>query len=184
MDYCQSLLSFTLRRWVQTWLNYQIIYISKYHLTKFVDRNGATFGRKWMRWSCGAKATPKKVEAGNIPRKLWCQKPFYILVKFYTCWNNESLCSLIDKCFWIFSWHKFWCTSWYEFWHTIKHTVSHDYLMLIYFRSRGRSGFGAAIPVMIMYKKVSLCNFFFCKSLLCVKDFVFKSLLCVKFLCV
>ena len=34
-----------------------------------------------------------------------------------------------------------------------------------------RSGFGAAIPVVIMYKKVSLC-FFFCKSLLCVKDFV------------
>jgi hypothetical protein len=88
MDYCQSLLSFTLRRWVQTWLNYQIIYISKYHLTKFVDRNGATFGRKWMRWSCGATATPKKVEAGNIPRKLWCQKPFYILVNFYTCWKQ------------------------------------------------------------------------------------------------
>ena len=43
------------------------------------------------------------------------------------------------------------------------------------------SGFGAAIRVVIMYKKVSLCSvFFFCKSLLCVKDFVCKSLLCVK----
>ena len=43
-----------------------------------------------------------------------------------------------------------------------------------------RSGFGAAVPVVIMYKNASLCKNFFCKSLLCVKDFVCKSLLCVK----
>ena len=49
-----------------------------------------------------------------------------------------------------------------------------------------RSSFGAAIPVVIMYKKASLCNFFFCKSLLCVnaspcvKASLCKSLLCVK----
>jgi len=42
-----------------------------------------------------------------------------------------------------------------------------------------RSGFGAAIPAVSMYKKASLCNFFFCKSVLCVKDCV-----CVKACCV
>ena len=44
------------------------------------------------------------------------------------------------------------------------------------------SGFGAAIPSVTMYKKASLCKTFFCKSLLCVKDFVCvcKSLLFVK----
>ena len=44
-----------------------------------------------------------------------------------------------------------------------------------FFALAPRSGFGAAIPVVIMYKKASLCKNFFCKSLLCVKASVHKS---------
>ena len=59
-----------------------------------------------------------------------------------------------------------------------------------------RSSFGAAIPVLIMYKKASLCKNISCKSLLCVKASlsvkaslcksfcVCKRLPCVKALCV
>ena len=50
----------------------------------------------------------------------------------------------------------------------------------LFFALASRSGFGAAIPVVVMYKKASLYNCFFCQSLLCAKDFVRKSLLCVK----
>ena len=42
------------------------------------------------------------------------------------------------------------------------------YFFLLWYRDP--SGFGATIPIIIMYKKISLCNSFFCKSLLCVKD--------------
>jgi hypothetical protein len=47
-------------------------------------------------------------------------------------------------------------------------SVSKSFFFLLWYR--GPSGFGATIRIIIMYKKVSLCNSFFCKSLLCVKD--------------
>ena len=43
-----------------------------------------------------------------------------------------------------------------------------------------RSGFGAAIAVVMGCRGLLCVKTFFCKSLLCVKDFVCKSLLCVK----
>ena len=64
------------------------------------------------------------------------------------------------------------------------------YFFLLWYRDP--SGFGATIPIIIMYKKNSLCNSFFCKSLLCVKDslcviffryksfWIYKYFLCVK----